>query len=120
MQESLTPQELKKEMWSKVPDWAQLVLAVITLGGLVFSTYVANEIARAGIEANVSRHTQEIAALQSEVKDFPVLLERVNQMYLQNEKSISTMERFADSVDRLSTNVARLDERMKAIESGRN
>lgn len=116
MLQSSTPQEHPQNRWSKVPDWAQLILAVVTCGGLMLSNYVANEVARADIKKDVSRHTQDIAQLQAEVRGVPVLIEKVDQLHTQNERVLLVFDKFADSVDGLSINVARLEERMRALE----
>lgn len=104
-------------MLSSVPDWAQLLLACLVLGGGVLATYVASEVRQANIDAAVARHTQEIERIKASVQEIPLLSERVYQLYNQNERQLVVFERLATSVDKLSTNVARLDERMKALES---
>lgn len=114
----MNQETFKTEMLDKFPQWAQLFLACLVLGGGMLATYVANEVGRASVQEQVARHTQEIAEIKSSVREVPVLSERVYQLYNQNERQLVVFERLATSVDKLSTNVARLDERMKALEKG--
>lgn len=100
----------------KFPEWAQLFLAVVVLSAGMLATYVANEVRRENIASAVTRHEAEIAEIKTHVRDVPIIYERMNQLHSQNERQMIIFERLADSVDRLSVNVARLDERMKAIE----
>lgn len=105
-------------MWiNKVPEWVQLVMAVAVLSGGMLATYVANEVSRENLFNSVSRHETKIIQLQSSIKDIPIIYERLNQLHFQNERQVVVFEKLVDSVDRLSVNVARLDERMRAIES---
>lgn len=101
---------------AKFPEWAQLFLAVLVVSGGMFGTYVANEVRRETIASDVTRHEAEILKLKSHVRDVPVIHERMNQLYMQNERQILIFESLAESVNKLSVNVARLDERMKAVE----
>ena len=100
----------------KFPEWAQLFLAVVVLSAGMLATYVANEVRRESIASAVTRHEAEIAEIKTHVRDVPIIYERMNQLHSQNERQMIIFERLADSVDRLSVNVARLDERMRAIE----
>lgn len=100
----------------KIPEWAQLFLAVVVLSAGMLATYVANEVRRENIASTVTRHEAEIAEIKTHVRDVPIIYERMNQLHSQNERQMIIFERLADSVDRLSVNVARLDERMRAIE----
>lgn len=106
-----------KELKDRFPDWAQLFLAVLVLSGGMLATYVANEVRRETIAAMVSKHESEIVELKSHVRDVPVIYERMNQLYVQNERQMIVFESLAESVNKLSINVARLDERLKAVEN---
>lgn len=100
----------------KFPEWAQLFLAVLVVSGGMFATYVANEVRRETIAATVAKHEAEIVELRSHVRDIPIIYDRLNQLYVQNERQMAIFESLAESVNKLSVNVARLDERMKAVE----
>lgn len=101
----------------KIPEWAQLFLAVLVLAGAMLATYVSNEVRRESMASSISSHETRITSVESSVRDIPIMYERVNQLYQQNERQMIIFERLADSVDKLSVNVARLDERMKALEN---
>ena len=104
-------------MWKdKMPEWANLFLAVLVLSGGMLATYIANEVRREAIAASVTRHEAEIVELRSHVRDIPIIYDRLNQLYVQNERQMAIFESLAESVNKLSVNVARLDERMKAVE----
>lgn len=98
------------------PEWAQLFLAVLVLSGGMLATYVANEVQRESIRTMVSKHEEEIVAIKSHVRDVPIIYDRVNQLHVQNERQVLVFESLAESINRLSVNVARLDERLKAVE----
>ena len=103
-------------MKDKFPEWAQLFLAVIVLSGGMLATYVSNEVRRESLTATVNVHTEKIVQLESHVRDVPMIHERLNQLYVQNERQMLVFESLAESVNKLSVNVARLEERMKAVE----
>ena len=105
------------ELKSKFPEWVQLFLAVVVVSAGMLATYVANEVRRENIASTVTRHEAEIQEIKSHVRDVPVIYERMNQLHSQNERQMIIFERLANSVDKLSVNVARLDERMRAVES---
>lgn len=108
---------MQNESKQRVPEWAQLVLAIVAISGGIIGTYIAQEISKAEMAKDIMQHTREISEIKSIVRDMPILTERVTQLYNQNERSLVVFERLANSVDTLSTNVARLDERMRALEN---
>jgi hypothetical protein len=112
----LNQKDWKEEMLNRVPEWAQLFLAVLVLGGGMLATYTANEVRNHNMANEIYRNSVSINELKGIVRDVPLLTERVTQLYGQNERQIIIFEKFAASVDKLSTVVARLDERMKSLE----
>ena len=79
-----------------IPDWVQAVVAVVLFLGAMGSMYAANQVA--------------IASLEQRVTSLEVMQAK------REERSMQVLDNLADSVDKLSISVARLDERLNAVE----
>lgn len=112
MQESLD--EAKKRM--NLSDKVVAIVAILSLAGAIVGVWIktAND-----IEANktgLSSLWAKQSSLEGVGEDVIRLREKVDSLIQTNERSLVIFDRLAESVDRLSISVARLDERTRQLE----
>lgn len=95
------------------------VVAILSLAGSIAVSYSTNQ-------SKLSNHEQAIAALWSKVDTLGNarerlirLEEKVTSLKSTNEQTLDVLTRLAESVDKLSVSVGRLDERTKYLEENR-
>lgn len=79
-----------------IPDWVQAVIAVILLGAAGSGIYTSHQVQMAQIDSRLT------ALEAQQAKD--------------NTETMIVLDKLAGSVEKLSVSVARLDERLKALE----
>jgi len=91
-------------------------VAVLTLAGGIAISYSTSQ-------SKLNENEQAISAIWTSLGDMKGTNERltrmeekINQLTKSNERTLEVFEKLANSVDRLSVSVGRLDERTKALE----
>ena len=112
MQESL--EEAKKRM--NLSDKVVAVVAILSLTGAMAGIWIKTT---NDIEANktgLSSLWAKVGNLEGANEEIIRLREKVDSLIQTNERSLIIFDRLAESVDRLSVSVARLDERTRQLE----
>lgn len=107
-----------KETVSKIDLTDKIIagVAIVTLAGSIAVSYSANQ-------SKLAEHDQAISALWSKWGDLKGTTERlvrleekVDSLKRTNERTLDVLTKLAESVDKLSVSVGRLDERTKSLE----
>lgn len=112
MQDSSAQEKAKVTLTDKI----LAAVAVLTLAAGMAASYSTNQ-------STLAEHEQSISALWTRVGDLEGTNERltrveekIDNLSRTNDKTLEVLQRLAESVDKLSVSVGRLDERTNALE----
>jgi len=113
------PESLDKANKMKLSDKIVGGVAILGLVGGLMASYSDNNSRNAEQDQAISAIWTKLGDLKGTNERLVRLEEKIDNLNSTNDRTLEVLKKLAESVDKLSVSVGRLDERTQALERGR-